>query len=394
MEKCYIVGYGIVDALGNNLTDCFESMLDNENYAEEIPTLKNNCETYCGAVTHENNLIYPDNFRPKILKNLIQAQKFALHATNQAIVHSQLPHSSNVAVLFSASTSNWENMEYYAGKILQNERLNPFKGINIIPDMIAHMICQHYKFMGASFSLAASCATSLYTIDVAMRLANEYDYVIVGSADKGTDPGVVKYFTALNATANVSKPFDDDRKGFLPADGSACIIIQTKSKVEKFNSTVYATLYPPGCATDGFDLTNPAPDGRGFKQAIEKALVGMDETDIDAISAHATSTPAGDKIEYDILAEHFPNTPIYAPKSKIGHSLGTTGLLELLYAIESMKKGILPHIHNLQSCNFDTKKLLVTKNQDISTNKKTLRTLNNSFAFGGKCVSQIVEVNK
>ena len=50
------------------------------------------------------------------------------------------------------------------------------------------------------------------------------------------------------------------------------------------------------------------------------------------------------------------------------------------------------NIQNLKSASCDTKNILVREN--LTTNKKVLRTLNNSFGFGGKCMSQVIEVNK
>ena len=44
---------------------------------------------------------------------------------------------------------------------------------------------------------------------------------------------------------------------------------------------------------------------------------------IDMVSAHATSTPAGDGIEYMTITDKFGDIPIYAPKSKIGHTLSS-----------------------------------------------------------------------
>ena len=53
---------------------------------------------------------------------------------------------------------------------------------------------------------------------------------------------------------------------------------------------------------------------------------------------------------------------------------------------------MIPHIQNLKSASCDTKNILVREN--LTTNKKVLRTLNNSFGFGGKCMSQVIEVKK
>jgi 3-oxoacyl-(acyl-carrier-protein) synthase len=249
--------------------------------------------------------------------------------------------------------------------------------------------------MGASVSMVASCATSMYTIDYAMRLCDEYDYVVVGSGDANVFLERILYFQAIGALGNTNCPFDNQREGFIMGEGAGCIILQSSKKVKEYNSTIHATLYPCGYASDALDMTSPAQDARGAKIAITKALKNADMHDpmplfIDAVSAHATSTIIGDPIEYNAITDILGNTPIYAPKSKIGHTIGSAGILETIYAIESMKNRVIPGIQNLNQCSFDDKKCLVK--ESITLPNMTLKTLNNSFAFGGKCMSQVIEV--
>jgi 3-oxoacyl-(acyl-carrier-protein) synthase len=249
--------------------------------------------------------------------------------------------------------------------------------------------------MGVSTSLFASCATGILTIDYCMRLLDEYDYVVCGAGDAGTFKVALKYFNAIGALGNHSKPFDDEREGFVMGDGAGVLILASEKSLQKYGATAYATLYPAGLASDAFDQTSPAQDGRGARLALEKATMGKPM--FNAVSAHATSTPVGDVIEYDTITSYFGNVPIYAPKSKIGHTLAGAGIIETIYAIESMRKGIIPHVHNSKKLTMDDEHLqcVVRENKYFTdTEQLVLRTLNNSFGFGGKCASQIIEVRK
>jgi 3-oxoacyl-[acyl-carrier-protein] synthase II len=263
--------------------------------------------------------------------------------------------------------------------------------------MVPSQICNYYGFMGTSLSIFASCSTGLYAIEYAQRLCDEYDYVVVGCADANIFYQVVKEFSLIGALGNYNCPFDDKREGFIMSEGSGCLILQSKDKVKEYGSKIYAKLYPAGCASDALDMTSPAPDGRGAKLAINKALKNAEfyckiPISIDAVSAHATSTIIGDPIEYAAITEYLNDVPIYAPKSKIGHALGSAGILETIYAIESMRNNVIPHCQNLIQCSFDSKNCLVKEPINYTRNS-TKRTLNNSFAFGGKCISQVVEVS-
>ena len=110
------------------------------------------------------------------------------------------------------------------------------------------------------------------------------------------------------------------------------------------------------------------------------------------VSAHATSTPAGDEVEYNTITDKFGSIPIYAPKSKIGHTLSAASILECIYSIESMKRRTIQRCFNLTNASYDKTNSLVRTPVELPW-IDTLRTLNNSFGFGGKCVSQVIEVS-
>jgi 3-oxoacyl-[acyl-carrier-protein] synthase II len=384
----YVVGYGMIDALGSNPTDCFSNMLNNLDYSVNLDFMCNH-KIHRGIRVNDSLLKIPEKFTPKITSNMTRAQKFALHATDQALKMSGLPLSTNVAVIVSSLSNDVEFLDPNFQKLKENKRVNPFKVVNRIPDIISAQICSNYSFMGTSFALYASCATGLLSIDYAMRIIDEYDYVIVGGADAGVFEIAIKYFAAIGALGNNNKPFDDDREGFVMGEGAGVLILQSEKKSKQFNTKIHAKLYPVGTASDAIDLTSPAEDGRGSKIALDKALNCIDK--IDVVSAHATSTPVGDPIEYKIVSERLPNTPIYAPKSKIGHTLAAAGILETIYSIQSMKNRIIPHCQNMLKCSYDIHNSLVKTPTKIEGT--LFRTLNNSFGFGGKCASQVIEVN-
>lgn len=386
-----VVGYGMIDALGNNPKDCFSNMIIDKDFTQQLPFMVEKDEKHTlGLVADQNGLSLP-NVAPKLIKSFTESQKFALHVVEQAFQMSNLPLSKNVAVIFSSTTNDAEDGISYVNAMLKKERMNPRRVVNRIPDMVPAHICSYYGFMGASVSLFASCATGLYTIDYAQRLCDEYDYVIAGASDKNMFFEPVKFFSMVGALGTKLCPFDDSRDGFIMSDGGGCLILQSREKAKEFGSTVHATLYPSGCASDALDMTAPDPDGGGARLSIQKALKNADFLPIDVVSAHATSTIIGDPIEYKVITENLGKVPIYAPKSKIGHCIGAASIVETIYAIESMKNNVIPHCQNLNECSFDELNCLV-KTPSKYVNSGPRRTLNNSFGFGGKCVSQVIEV--
>lgn len=391
VSNAYVVGYGMIDALGSHPSQCFEGLIDHKDYAMKLDFMGDHKIQY-GIPCHHDTVL-PEGFAPKKLKTMTRAQELAIHAVDQALKHSNLPHSSNVAVIISSCSNDVESLDANFQRLKDNKRVNPFTVVNRIPDMIVGHICTQYQFHGASLALQASCATGMYSIDYAMRILDEYDYVIVGGADAGVFEMALKYFSSIGALGNRNMPFDEEREGFVMGEGAGVMILQSMEKVQEYGSKIHAKLFPVGAATDGFDLTSPATDGRGAKIAMNKAISKLPTKKIDMVSAHATSTPVGDIIEYQTIIDKFGDIPIYAPKSKIGHTLGASGILECIYSIESMKRRIIPRCFNLHKASYDLTNSLVRASVPLSGKIDTLRTMNNSFGFGGKCASQVIEVS-
>ena len=378
----------MIDGLGHHPQMCFENLLNETDFVSDLDFFVNG-KIKRGIKANQADVRLPIGFSDK---GLTRTQRLAMHATAQALEHSGLKHSTNVAVIISTVSNDSEFIEDAIPKFVENRRVHPLAIVNRLPDIACNQVACQYNFQGVSYSLFASCSTGLISIDSAMKLLEEYDYVVVGAADAGCFSFSMKYFAYINALGNLSAPFDQRREGFCMGEGAATLILQSPAKAKAYGSTVYARLYPVGMASDAHDATSPHQDGRGAILAIQKAVreVGT----IHAINAHATSTPIGDAVEYKVLSELFPYIPIYAPKSKIGHTLAASGILETIYAIKAMQHGVIPHIHNLQNCDFLKPQGKLNFTNSPFPPEKTLRTLKNSFGFGGKCASMVIEVTR
>ena len=58
MKPVYVVGYGMIDSLGNNPKDCFDKMLDNHDYSSDLPELKAENAKVLDYTGSPKNVIY------------------------------------------------------------------------------------------------------------------------------------------------------------------------------------------------------------------------------------------------------------------------------------------------------------------------------------------------
>ena len=379
MKRVAVTGFGMIDACGNNPITCFENVISDRDFSVSpkdifTPAFDEACRTKSVLIPDINTIVIDDKHRTKFMP---RHMLYGLHALEQALEMSKVKMSPKVGVFLSKLSHNEGDYEAAI-----TSKISPLRAVNVPNDALASYVSQYYKFTGQNTGLHAACATGLATIDFGMKVVDNYDFVVVGGTDSGINNMDIALFSYLKALGSKSMPFDENRDGFIMGEGSGVLILESEEKAINRGANVLAWLYEAGHASDAFNRTSPS--GEGAKSSMLDAIYAGDFPD--AINAHGTSTPIGDKVEYECITEIIPNTPIYSVKGKIGHTLAAAGVLETIYSIISMKESIIPPCHNTRVPAFD----VVTK----PTRGDYSRTLNNSFGFGGKCISQIIEIVK
>jgi 3-oxoacyl-[acyl-carrier-protein] synthase II len=185
------------------------------------------------------------------------------------------------------------------------------------------------------------------------------------------------------------RPFDADRDGFVLAEGSTILLLETEEHARARGARVYAEVIGYGNTNDAYHMAAPHPVGRGAAAAMRMALrkaaaYGVQPEQIDYINAHGTATRLNDVGETlaikDVLGEHAYNVRISSTKSMTGHLLGAAGALETAICCRVIQEGIIPPTINLHNPDPDCD-LNYTPNQAVRADVDV--TLSNSFGFGG-----------
>ena len=371
MRAC-VTGYGLIDALGGEAEHNFKKLIDSSSYYRKTSELVHKCDIENALFPEQGSEVFPEGFDQRFLP---RTMRYGMHAVHQALTHAQVPKSENVGVFLSSLTGGNE----YTYEMITKDRISPKKGINSTVDALCGFVSQYYGFKGINTCMYSACATGLVTIDFAMQFVDQYDYVIAGGSDAGVNYIDMSLFSSFKALSNESKPFDKSRSGFVMGEGAGVLILESEEKAKARGATIYAYVYPAGHASDAYNRT--LPNGEGAREAMRQAIKfgGMP----DAVNAHGTSTPGGDEIEYSSIVDVIGETLIYSNKGKIGHTFAAAGVIETIYSIISMNNGIIPHTYNCVDTDFN----VVQK----PFHKNIKKTLNNSFGFGGKCASMIIE---
>ena len=268
-----------------------------------------------------------------------------------------------------------------------------------VPRMIANIAGGHlsmrFGFQGPNQTVTSACASATDAIGIAMRLiiSGDADVMITGGTEASITPLTIAGFANMKALSQnnsnpqgASRPFDNDRDGFVLGEGSGILILESESHALKRGAEILAELAGYGSTDDAFHITQPSPGGIGALKAMERAIedAGLNLNQIDYINAHGTSTPYNDKNESSAISQLFKNhvkdLKISSTKSMTGHLLGAAGGIEAVASVKTILGQIIPPTINYKTpdpdCNLDYV-------PNIAQEHKVEALLSNTFGFGG-----------
>jgi 3-oxoacyl-[acyl-carrier-protein] synthase-1/3-oxoacyl-[acyl-carrier-protein] synthase II len=154
-------------------------------------------------------------------------------------------------------------------------------------------------------------------------------------------------FEAIRATtASRPNPFRRGRDGMALGEG-ACVLAIDRAPSDVDAQAGWAQLLGFGAADDAVHITAPDRTGAGLARAAAAALAdaGVEGDRVELVSAHGTATPYNDAMEARAIAAACPASPapvVHPYKAEVGHTLGAAGALELLVAIDGLRRRLVP----------------------------------------------------
>src|SRR5690606_18345954 len=166
------------------------------------------------------------------------------------------------------------------------------------------------------------------------------------------------------------------------------LVLEELEHARARGAKIYAALVGYGATSDGYDMV--APSGEGAARCMQQALTTVNGP-IDYISAHGTSTPAGDMQELKAVQAAFGDSipPISSTKSLSGHSLGAAGVQEAIYTLLMMQGDFIAASANIDTLDPEAEGMPIVRQRQ--ENRKLTRCMSNSFGFGGTNASLVMQ---
>ena len=400
-KRVVVTGLGAVSPVGNDVESCWQSLLAGKSGIG--PVTKFNATGYrCTIAGEVKGLDIEAVMDSKEAKRLDLFCHYAVVASDEALAQAGLTKAQGVdptriGVIVSSGIGGLTTIEDQIRTLAEKgpRAVSPLSIPMMISNMASGYVAIRHNLKGPNFSIVTACASGLHSIGEAywMIVRGDADVMVCGGTEAVVEPFSLAGFGSLKAlTANnddpehASRPFDKLRDGFVPAEGSGVLVIESEEHAKKRGANILAEIAGYGLSADAFHITHPAVNGEGVQRAIKMAFnhAGLPYDALDYVNAHGTSTRLNDTTETAALkavfGEKAKQIPVSSTKSMTGHMLGAAGGFESVVCVKTILDGVVPPTMNYVTpdpeCDLD-----YVPNEAREVDVRL--ALNNNLGFGG-----------
>ncbi|PIA48061.1 hypothetical protein AQUCO_01400568v1 [Aquilegia coerulea] len=402
-RRVVVTGMGVVTPIGHDPEIFYNNLLQGVSGISEIEGF--DCSHFPTRIAGEIKSFSTEGWvSPRIAKRADKFMLYMITAAKKALDNGGvseyiLDHldKTKCGVLIGSAMGGikvfYDNLEALRKSY---KKINPFGVPFTTTNSGSAILAMELGWMAPSYSISTACATSNFCILSAANhiIKGDANMMLCGGSDSMIIPIGLGGFVACNALSKrnnepnkASRPWDTDRDGFVLGEGAGVLLLEELEHAKTRGATIHAEFLGGSFTSDAYHVTEPHPEGKGVTLCIEKALAqsGVARGDVNYICAHATSTKAGDVLEYQALIRCFGQNPelkVNSTKSMIGHLIGAAGGVQAVSAIQAIRTGwVHPNI-NLENPEegLDMNVLVGSKKERLDVKV----ALSNSFGFGGQ----------
>ena len=220
--------------------------------------------------------------------------------------------------------------------------------------------------------------------DVCLVVAPPSDY---GALERRAFANLGAAAAEVDDPASACRPFDRSATGFVPGEGGAALVLESLAHARARSVPVLAELLCVAVVLQGRNdaAADSATEVRAMRLALRKG--GLAASDVDYVSAHATSTPQGDAAEASAIDAVFgpdAHPVVNATKALTGHALTAAAAVEAVAVILQLREGYVHANPQLR----DPVDPPLRHARATALRPERLRTaLSNAFSMGGIATS-------
>jgi 3-oxoacyl-[acyl-carrier-protein] synthase-1 len=375
LKEIYITQTNCITPLGFDVESNIEAILRGES----------------GIQLHENISLMPNSFYASIIKDekinsaflkistetkYSRLEKMMILALEPIIKNSGVELNLKTAFILSTTKGNVTALKENSEENFNNAHL----------DVLAKNVADFFGFQTQPIVVSNACVSGILAVSVAKRMIQSelYDNIFIVAGDEVSE-FVLSGFNAFQAMSELPcKPYSKNRTGVSLGEATSAVLVSAEAKNAKIKVIGDSSI------NDANHISGPSRTGEGLFRSIQNALkeAKIDANKLDYISAHGTATPFNDEMEAIALNRlDLQNVPINSLKGFYGHTLGASGSLETVIAIESANRNML-----FESKGFDEIGVSEAVNVIEKNNEATIEYfLKTASGFGGCNTAVIFE---
>ncbi len=399
-RRVVITGLGALSPIGTTWEDARNALQQGRSgieLTEDWQAIEGIDSYLVGAVDLETDEL-EEGLDPRTLRKAGRVALLSIHAVRTALedaglLDEPILSDGRTGVSYGSTEGNDKATSKFTQEIKQRNSVERIKVSDFLKSM-SHTcpanIAHHFNLAGRLISTSTACTSGSQGIGYGYEAVKygKQDVMITGGAEELVMAAAAVFNTMFGAStrnempATAPRPFDRDRDGLVVSEGAGALILEERQNALDRGAPVYGEVLGYGDRCDGQHPTIPSADG--MKPVMNRALedADLDPDEVDYLNAHATATDRGDIEESKATREVLgPDVPISSLKGHMGHTLGSCGAVETVYALRMAREGWLAPTLHLEHPDDRCADLHYISGEPIETSPDII--MNNNFAFGG-----------
>jgi 3-oxoacyl-[acyl-carrier-protein] synthase II len=396
-SRVVVTGIGVVTSVGIGVEPFWRNVLAGQSGIGPVESFDTG--RYAVHVGGEVKRFVPAEFVKTLpVDSMARASQLAIAAARLALADAGIAPGSfdpaTVGVSMGTTSGEPAMIEHFNDLELAGARER--MGGEFIGQYPCHLLAAHVAselgFHGPNLVIPTACAAGNYAIAYALDTLrfDEVEVMLAGGSDAFSR---ITYtgFARLNAIAPERvQPFDRNRKGMIPGEGAAVLVLERLTRAQARGARIYAEVAGYGLTCDAHHMTAPQGDGAARAMQIAMADAAVAPHEVGYISAHGTGTAINDKVETAAVKQAFGEVayrvPVSSIKSMLGHTMGAASAIEAAACALAVRDDRLPPTINFETPDPDCDLDYVP---NIARAQTVTVAMNNAYAFGGNNASVI-----
>ena len=399
-KRVVVTGIGLVSPLGDDPEVAWKRLIEGESGITELedPELQDFRSKIAGQCKDFSPSQYVERKDEKKIERFAQFSYVSgIRAVEQSGIDFSKEDPFRCAVIVGCGAGGLAEIARQDAKLSAGgpSRVSPLTIPKIIINSASSLLAVRFGIHGVSYGVATACASANNAMIEAYKLIRDGDADVALTG--GTEAAVCKLglagFSAMRALSGrnetpekASRPFDAYRDGFVLGEGAGMVVLEELEHAKKRGAAILGEFAGYGVTTDAHHITQPDPEGVYAGAAMQAALrtAQIAPERLDYINAHGTATHLGDAAEVAAIKRLFgdasKSVSISSTKSAIGHLLGGSGGVELIFSLMAIRDGVIPPTLNLE---YPDEGFDLDFTPLVAKERKVDWAMSNSFGFGG-----------